>query len=273
MKILPDLLLVMLFFFFGAVCCDSVASLKNRKQGQTNADISHLCCRAACNLTATCALLLTSYQEGSRPALSSQYAVCYSSMKVRTGTFAGSAWSQHSYTFSAICSESLPTFQVFHLPQALFAASPLLDPISQRVNTTKVASSRTFYERRSSAARTRELASASLSLPQEYCKPACVTSSSVEDSEETPAGSTSTGLEYEHKLATSAATSGASCNNPAVFVRHTLQNALNNSKCIAEWAIRTFIYGPVKLSLIIFKRTWLLFHARGTSKEVGSLAF
>ncbi len=196
-------------------------------------------------------------------------------MKVRKGTFAGSAWSRHSYTFSAICSESLPTFQAFHLPQASFAASPLLDPVSQRVNTTKVASSRTFYEWPSSVARTREptSASASLSLPQEYCKPASVTSNSVGDSEETPADSTSTGPEYEHKVAKSAVASGASCDNPSQCVRRTLQTALYNSRCIAEWAIRTFIYGPVKLSLVIFRRTWLLFHARGTSKEVGSLAF
>jgi len=230
---------------------------------------------ATCTPTATCALSCTKNQVGSRPALPSQYAVSCGSMKVRKATSAGSAWSGPSYTFFAICSESLPTFRVFHLPQASFAASPLLDPISQRVNTTKVASSSTFYERRSLGAGTREpnSASASLSLSQEHCKPASVKSNSVGDGEETPADSTSTEPEYEHKIVKSTATSGASCDNPAVFVKHTLHSALKISKCIAEWAIKTFIYGPFKLSLIIFRRTWLLFHANGSSKEVGTLAF
>ena len=119
-----------------SLCCDSVASLKARRQGQTSATILHSCCRDTYTPIATCVLLCTHNQVGSRPAVPSQYAVSCGSMKARKAKFAGSAWSGPAYTFSAICSESLPTFRVLHLTQASFAASPLLDPISQRVNTS-----------------------------------------------------------------------------------------------------------------------------------------
>lgn len=171
---------------------------------------------------------------------------------------------EHLFTVPALCCNNMMTYRTYQRPTPSFAATPLLESLSQRVNT-KVASP--SLPRGPAAAGgaggvgTAPGVSQSLNHVQRQSSLQAAGSTSAEESQQI------VGSEPERLQSLYKAERGMPHNSPAIIARRTLQNALSNGKAIAHWLLSTIVWGPFRLGLAIFRSACVLVRCRGLSSD------